>query len=246
MCLHYGQTLVKLRTPGLEAETLFFEYRGDKITVMKSGGMGAASLLLLLVSCVSPKEAVVPEIPPETLREPPPITAPAYQEVFYNGKSQPRNAASGDAPLALTYFPSEELLLRDEGGTLEAPVEVGRYFVKVRQIEGKGFSRGRELVVEYRIQKAPVNIIARAVQEFRRDGREKPITASADVPVALTIVYYDANKTGTAAQTGGPGAASSLALPGPPSAPGYYLVRISFPGDEHYLEALKDVQLIIR
>jgi hypothetical protein len=214
---------------------------------MTSGGMVMAGLFLILVSCASPKEAVIPEIFPETLKEPPPITVPAYQEVFYNGKAQPIDAAgAGDAPLALTYFPSKELLLRDEGGALEAPLEVGRYFVKVQQIQGNGFSRGRELVVEYRIRKAPVNIIAKAVQEFRRDGREKPIAASADVPVTLTIVYYDANKTGTAAQTGGPGAASSLALPGPPSAPGYYLVRVSFPGDSHYLEALKDVQLIIR
>jgi hypothetical protein len=217
---------------------------------MKSGNMGAVHLLLLLISCASPEKAVIreisPQAPPETLREPPPISAPAYQEVFYNGKPQPINAASGDAPLAVTYFPSEELLLRDEGGALEAPAEVGRYFARVEQIQGRGFKRGRELVVEYRIQRAPVNIIARAVQEFRRDGREKPIVAGADVPVALNILYYNANKTGTLAQTSDPEAESSLALPGPPSAPGYYLVRISFPGDDHYLEALKDVQLIIR
>jgi hypothetical protein len=245
---------VKFRFDAELPQTLCFEYQGDKMVIMKSGGMGAVGLLLLLISCASPKEAVIPEIvpgiPPEvpqkTLREPPPITAPAYQEVFYNGQSQPINAASGDAPLALTYFPSEEFLLRDEGGLAEAPVEVGRYFVKVEQIEGKGFRRGRELVVEYRIRKAPVNIIAKVVQEFRRDGREKPVAASADVPVTLTILYYDATKTGTLAQTGGSDAVSSLALPGPPSAPGYYLVRISFPGDDHYLAALKDVQLIIR
>jgi hypothetical protein len=214
------------------------------------GLMSVLGVFLFLASCASPKEAVIPEIPPEippeTLREVPPISVPPYQEVFYNGKAQPIDTGAGDAPLALTYFPSEELLLRGEGGVPEAPAEVGRYFVKVEQIEGKGFSRGGELVVEYRIQKAPVNIIARAVQEFRRDGREKSIAAHADVPVTLTIVYYDANRTGTADQTRGPGASSSLALPGPPSAPGYYLVRVSFPGDSHYLEALKDVQLIIR
>jgi hypothetical protein len=217
---------------------------------MTSGGVGILSLFLFLVSCTSPKEAVIPEIFPETPPEPPGeaplISVPAYQEVFYNGKAQPINTGAGGAPLAVTYFPSEELLLRDEEGVPEAPAEVGRYFVKVERIGGNGFGRGQELVVEYRIQKAPVNIIARAVQEFRRDGREKSIAAHADVPVTLTIVYYDANKTGTAAQTRGPGAATSLALPGPPSAPGYYLVRISFPGDSHYLEALKDVQLIIR
>jgi hypothetical protein len=227
-------------------ETLSFGYRDDKIRVMRAGGMGVLSLFLILASCASPKEAVIPEDPPETLRAPPLISVPAYQEVFYNGKAQPVNAGAGDAPLVLTYFPSEELLLRDEGGVPEAPSKVGHYFVRVEQIEGNGFSGGETFVVEYRIQRAPVNIIARAVQEFRRDGREKPITARADVPVTLTIAYYDANKTGTEAQTSGPGAASSLALPGPPSAPGYYLVRISFPGDAHYLKALKDVQLIIR
>jgi hypothetical protein len=215
---------------------------------MKAGGAGIVSLFSLLISCASPKEAVVrqEDVFPETLKTPPPVSIPAYQEAFYNGEAQPIEAAGGDAPLAITYFPSEELLLWDEGGSAEAPMEVGRYFVKVEQSEGNGFSRGQELVVEYQIKKAPVNIIARAVQEFRRDGREKPILASADAPVTLTIVYYDANKTGTAAQTRGPGADTALALPGPPSAPGYYLVRVSFPGDSHYLEALKDVQLIIR
>jgi hypothetical protein len=232
-------------------EILFFGYRNDKIKEMKTGA-GMAILFLILASCVSPKEAVIPEvfpvISPEVLREPPPINISAYQEVFYNGETQPIDTAgAGDgAPLSLTYFPSEELLLRDEGGSAEAPSEVGRYFVKVEQPEGNGFRRGQELVVEYRIQKAPVNIIARGVQEFRRDGREKPIAASADPPVTLTIAYYDANNRGTRSQTRGPGAASSLALPGPPSAPGYYLVRISFPGDSHYLAAFKEVQLIIR
>jgi hypothetical protein len=208
-------------------------------------------LFSLLVSCASPKEAVIPEPVPEAptealLRAPPIISVPAYQEAFYNGEAQPIDAAGAGAPLTLTYFPSEELLLRSEGGSAEAPAEVGRYFVRVERPEGNGFSRGQDLVVEYRIQKAPVNIIAKAVQEFRRNGGERPIDAAADVPVILTVVYYDANRTGTAAQTRGPGAASSLALPGPPSAPGYYLVRVSFPGDSHYLEASKDVQLIIR
>jgi hypothetical protein len=213
---------------------------------MKAGGMGIASLFLILVSCVSPGKAAVPVIPPEAPGEAPPVTVPAYQEVFYNGEAQPIDTAgAGEASLRLTYFPSEESLLGGEGGSAEAPSEVGRYFVKVQQ-PGEGFQEGRELVVEYRIQKAPVNIIARAVQEFRRDGREKPVAARADAPVPLTILYYDADRRGTQAQTRGPGAAFSLALPGPPSAPGHYLVRISFPGDSHYLAALKDVQLIIR
>ncbi|MDR0997712.1 MAG: hypothetical protein LBL70_01480 [Treponema sp.] len=207
---------------------------------------GIVGLFSLLVSCASPKEAVRQDVFPETLKTPPAVSVPAYQEVFYNGEAQPLEAAGDGAPLALTYFSSEELLLRDEGGSAEAPVEVGRYFVRIERPEGNGFSRGREQVVEYRIKKAPVNIIARAVQEFRGDGREKPILASADVPVTLIIVYYDANRTGTAAQTRDPAAGIALALPGPPSAPGSYLVRVSFPGDSHYLEALKDVQLIIR
>jgi hypothetical protein len=101
----------------------------------------------LTAACSSQKE----------LKDPPIITSASYQHTLYNGKAQAieAKAAKDDtAPFIVTYFPSEEALLKNEGGSLEAPREVGDYYVRIERPAGNGYKQGRNITVEYHIQKA--------------------------------------------------------------------------------------------
>jgi hypothetical protein len=89
--------------------------------------------------------------------DPPIITSASYQHTLYNGKPQPieARAAKDDVPaFIITYYLSEEALLREEGGFSEAPTGVGTYFVKIERPAGNGYRAGPPVKVEYHIQKA--------------------------------------------------------------------------------------------
>jgi hypothetical protein len=103
--------------------------------------------LCAITACSSQKK-------PELL-DPPLITSATYQHTLYNGSSQSidARAAKEDAPIALTYYTSEADYDADRNGFAEAPGEVGRYYARIRRPEGNGYKQGRDVKVEYYIQK---------------------------------------------------------------------------------------------
>jgi hypothetical protein len=172
------------------------------------------------------------------LEDPPIITSATYQHTLYNGKPQPidaRAAKDDTAPFIITYFPHEEALLKNEGGTTEPPTAVGSYYARIERPAGNGYAAGRAIPVEYSIQKAFVNIRAEEKQEALYDGAPQRISASADVPVELVIRYYPSEEARSADSAPG----------GPPVEPGIYFVTVSYDGDEHYRPASKDVEFSI-
>jgi hypothetical protein len=105
--------------------------------------------LLILFSCSSSK----------SLENAPIITSASRQHTLYNGKEQPieAKAAKENAPVEVTYFLSEEDLIADRNGTTQAPTEVGYYYARIRRPAGNGYRAGRDITVEYHIQKALEN-----------------------------------------------------------------------------------------
>jgi hypothetical protein len=191
--------------------------------------MKRAPLLLIfaaLTACSSQKE----------LEEPPIITSASYQHTLYNGRPQPIEAAAakdGTPPFIITYFPSEEALLKNDGGSVEAPSEVGDYYARIERPAGNGYRQGQHIKVEYHIQRALVTINAENNQEFAYDGKPKNAIVSSDAPVELAAAYYT------------DGGAEQL-LDGPPVNRGQYRVLISFAGDGQYMGASKEIELSIR
>jgi hypothetical protein len=176
------------------------------------------------------------------LEDPPIITSATYQHTLYTGKPQPieaRAAGEGPPPFVVTYFPSLEALERNEGGTAEPPSAVGSYYARIERPPGNGYARGRDIPVEYYIQKAFVNILAEEKQEALWDGLPKRARASAEPPVELTVTYYPYPGAG------GPGAEGPLPLKEPPRDPGVYRAVISYPGDENYRDASREVEFSI-
>jgi hypothetical protein len=90
------------------------------------------------------------------LADPPIITSATYQHTLYNGRGQPvdAQAAKENAPLEVIYYASEADYDADINGFTEAPTEVGLYYARIRRPEGNGYKQGRDIKVEYRIQKA--------------------------------------------------------------------------------------------
>jgi hypothetical protein len=193
--------------------------------------IGICGLLIaaaLLAGCSSEQRAA--------LEEPPIITSASYQHALYNGRPQPieaRAAKDGVPPFIITYFPSEEALLKNEGGSVEAPGDVGDYYARIERPAGNGYRQGQNIKVEYHIQRALVTINAEDKQEFVYDGKAKSAVVSIDAPVELAVVYYALNGGGQP-------------LNGPPVNRGQYRVLISFAGDGRYMGASKEIELIIR
>jgi hypothetical protein len=82
------------------------------------------------------------------------ISSATWQHTLYNGKPQPIEALTvqGEIPLVVTYFPSLDALERDEGGTTDAPTEVGTYYVRIERPAGEDYAAGPPVKVEYLIQ----------------------------------------------------------------------------------------------
>ena len=89
------------------------------------------------------------------LLDPPIITSATYQHTLYNGAGQSidARAAKEDAPITVTYYTSETDYDADKNGFADAPIEVGLYYARIRRPEGKGYKQGRDIKVEYHIQK---------------------------------------------------------------------------------------------
>jgi len=201
-----------------------------KMTMFKlcAATMAALAFAATLAACTSK----------QVLEEPPIITSATQQHTLYNGRRQPIEAvaAKEGAPTPLiTYFLSEEDLHADRNGSSEAPAEVGSYYVRVRRPAGKGYKAGKDITVEYRIQKALVTISAEARQEVAYNGSPQSIVFSVDQNVEPSVAYYHAAST-----------MRGFPLGGPPTERGVYRVLISFAGDAHYMGASKEVELLIK
>jgi hypothetical protein len=183
----------------------------------------------------------------KNLEEPPIITSATHQHTLYTGKPQGIEAKAireGAAPFVITYYPSLAALEKDEGGTTQAPSAVGDYFVRIERPAGNGYARGRDIPVEFHLQKAFVTITAEEKQQAVYDGQPKAVQARADAPVDLVFTYFPsaaARQQGVAGNGQPVSGGSSQA----PAEAGVYYVVVSFPGDGNYRDAAKDVELAI-
>jgi hypothetical protein len=82
------------------------------------------------------------------------ISSATWQHTIYNGKPQPIEALTvrDEIPLVVTYFTSLEAFERGEGGTTDAPTEVGTYYVRIERPAGADYEAGPPVKVEYLIQ----------------------------------------------------------------------------------------------
>jgi len=185
-------------------------------------------MMLTLLACTT-KQA---------LEEPPIITSATHQHTLYNGREQAieAKASKEDAPSpVITYFRSEKDLHADRNGSSVAPVEVGDYYVRVRRPAGNGYRAGKDITVEFHIQRALVTITARERQEVMYDGKPKAVAFSVDQNVEPGVEYYhSASKM------------SGFPLSEPPKERGTYRALITWSGDAHYMGASKEVLLVIK
>ena len=129
--------------------------KNAKIPLIACGVCAAGVLSFLL--------ALNGDVRDAELEDPPIITSATYQHTLYNGRNQPIEATSAKndtPPFVITYFPSEENLEQNIRGTSEAPSEVGDYYARIARPAGNGYRQGRDVKVEYHIQKAMVYIKA--------------------------------------------------------------------------------------
>lgn len=200
-----------------------------KTPLLVAAALAAAAPAFFLVSCVSKESA---------LEEAPIITSASYQHTQYNGRNQAvevHAAKDGAPPFVITYFSSEEDLENDRNGRAEPPVEAGDYYVRIERPGGNGYKRGKNIKIEYHIQKAFISIIADPVQRFAYDGEPKRVEAAVEPPVEppLIVSYFAAN------------AAANDALSSPPAEKGAYRAVIVFPGNERYMGASTEAILLI-
>jgi hypothetical protein len=188
----------------------------------------AAAAALSFAACTS-KQA---------LEDAPIITSATHQHTLYNGTGQAIEAVAakeGAPPPVITYFRSEEDLHADRDGSSEPPAEVGNYYVRIRRPAGNGYRAGKDVTVEYHIQKALVTISAEERQEFVYDGKPKTVVFSVDQNVKPGVVYYHA----ASAMRGFP-------LSEPPIERDTYRAVIFWNGDAHHMGATKEVVLVIK
>jgi hypothetical protein len=187
--------------------------------------------------------------------DPPIITSATYQHTLYNGKPQPLEAKASKentAPFVITYFTSEENLYKNEGGTIDPPVEVGAYYARIERPQGNGYTAGPDVKVEYYIQKAFVTIQAEEKQEAIYDGSPKRVAFVADPPLDLSTAYFTSAQAREAAALPESEAGQRAdALKGftrvesAPKEPGLYYVTIYYRGDKSYRPSAKEIEFSI-
>jgi len=174
----------------------------------------------------------------QALEDPPIITSATYQHTLYNGRGQPIEAIAskkGAPPPLITYFRTEADLHANRNGSSHAPAEVGVYYVRIRRPAGNGYRAGKDITVEYHIQKALVIISAEERQEYVYDGNPKAVVFSVDNAIEPGVAYYHAAST-----------MRGFPLTGPPAERGVYRAVITYAGDAHHMGASKEVVLVIR
>jgi hypothetical protein len=198
--------------------------------------------------------------PVNSLQAPPPFVSPLYQEAVYNGKPQPveARAAADDIPaFIIVYYAAENARYFGEGGTFEAPVNAGVYYVMITRPSGNGYAKGKDVMVEYHIKKADVQIVADTVQNAAYNGDPKRVIASAEPAVPLSFSYYPTVAVRYAAvralsepsedtQSGASAALRGLRrVERAPIEQGTYYAVVYFPGDDNYQLAYKEVDITI-
>jgi hypothetical protein len=122
---------------------------------LKNGIFLYLAVFAVITACSSQKNS--------ELDDPPIITSATYQHTLFNGKSQgiDARAEKEDAPITVTYYLSEADYDADINAFTEAPTEPGLYYARIRRPEGNGYKQGRDIKVEYHIQKplAPVDAV---------------------------------------------------------------------------------------
>jgi hypothetical protein len=128
---------------------------------------------------------------------------------------------------------------------------LGLYYVQV-EILSRRNDADTEIIIEYFIDRAPVNIIAEEKQEALYNGDPKRIKAEADSPVRLSASYFLTPQARSAASLPDTQAEQrSAALRGykrverPPIEPGTYYVNVYYEGDKNYKPALKEIEFTI-
>ncbi|MDR2402546.1 MAG: hypothetical protein LBD78_00785 [Spirochaetaceae bacterium] len=173
------------------------------------------------------------------LEEAPVITSATYQHPQYNGRSQAVEvtAAKDDIlPFVITYFNSEEDLEQNRNGSVDPPIDVGDYYARVERPGGNGYRQGKNIKIEYHIQKAFISLIADPVQHFVYDGSPKEAETHTEPPVDLVVSYFAVPDSG--------GAAKAL-ITAPPVERGQYRAVLVFPGNERYMGASREVEILI-
>ena len=127
----------------LAMESLFNSQYREGFTY-KSWFAGAVFLLINLYKPITVKFDLIP------------IQGDIIQNTLYNGRGQSINAraAKENAPIAVIYYTSEADYDAGQNGFSEAPSEAGIYYARIQRPEGSGYRQGRDIKVEYRIQKA--------------------------------------------------------------------------------------------
>jgi hypothetical protein len=110
---------------------------------------------------------------------------------------------------------------------------VGDYYARIERPGGNGYRQGKNIKIEYHIQKAFISIVADPVQRFAWDGGPKEIAARTEPPEEPPLVVsYAGDSAGTA-------------LASPPAERGRYRVSVVFPGNDRYMGASKEIELRI-
>ncbi|MDR1506785.1 MAG: hypothetical protein LBI67_06745 [Treponema sp.] len=173
------------------------------------------------------------------------------QRVVYNGQPRPFTAGPG---FVIRYYPSPAALesaspagfgVQDPA---DAPVEPGRYFVRIEHSQAPGDYAAAELVIE----RAYITLSAEKTQQANYDGNPKRITAVSDPPLALSFSYYPTEEIRReAVQSFFENGRQQTSVQGfrridrAPVEPGIYYVAVYFGGNEHYRPEVTEVDFTI-
>ena len=188
----------------------------------------------------------------------PVIYTSAYQETFYNGRQQPIAAKCvPEIPLIIIYYNSKYDYWAIQNGFYDPPAEPGLYYVSVNCAPGYGYNLSDDLLVEYRIKKASVSIIAEAVQNAVYNGSPRRVQATSDPAVPMSYSYYPNPELRQAAaevfKKPDYEIQSSLSsalqrfqrVESAPSEQGTYYVLVYFNGNEKYEPAYIEIEFTI-
>jgi len=204
---------------------------------------------------VRPAPVIRPE--PQTRLPIPRITASPYQETVYNGSPQSITArCDQDIPLVITYYRNREDYITIQNGFYDSPAEPGLYYISVNCAPGYGYAYIDDMLVEFRIKKAPVKIIADETQNAVFNGNPRRVQAAAEPVVPLSYSYYPNPLLRRAAledfllpDTGQSSLATALhgftRVESAPIEQGIYYVLVYFNGDDRYEKTYKEIEFTI-
>jgi hypothetical protein len=171
----------------------------------------------------------------------------AEQNEVYSGEAKPF-IVYGEG-YRIRYYSSQADLKAGTNGSADAPVEPGRYYVRIMHPNNPGKYAPALLVIE----KAPVAIFAEAAQQAVYNGSPKRVSASSQPSLPLSFSYYPSAEVRERAQKNFANPERrQAALSGfkrverAPVEPGVYYVTVFYPGDERYHPAMTEVDFVIR